>query len=71
MSRRIGELTIIEAEPDNLCHLCGKIAESRPYGPGFQEICFECGIKNEPLTTKRMQHKLFGAPIEQKDVGEL
>lgn len=71
MSRKIGNTIIIEAEPDGLCHMCGKIEETRPYGPGFQEVCFECGKKGEPQTTARMNHKLFGDPISDSDRGTL
>jgi len=34
----------------NNCELCGKKSELRPYGPNQKWICFECGIKNEPVT---------------------
>lgn len=34
---------LIEAEPDGQCALCGKIDETRPYGPNGLEICFDCG----------------------------
>ena len=71
MSQNINGVPIIEAEPEGICHMCGKIAETRPYGPGFQEICFDCGMRDEAGTIKRMSHKLFGDPIDQKDIGEL
>jgi hypothetical protein len=71
MSRRVGNVTIIEAEPDGICGWCGKIAETRPYGPGFSEICYACAAKDEPGTEKRMNHKLFGDPILPEDIGTL
>jgi len=33
---------IIAQEPDQVCELCGKIDECRPYGPKDEEICFDC-----------------------------
>lgn len=60
MSRRIGNVIIIEAEPDMVCFLCGKVAETRPYGPNGEEICWECGQKNKEQTEKMMGIKLFG-----------
>ena len=49
-----------EAEPDGQCQLCGEIAETRPYGPNGQEICFECGMKDEATTKRQMGRFLFG-----------
>lgn len=40
-------LGIIEGEPDGTCELCGKDAETRPYGPNSEEVCFECGMKDK------------------------
>lgn len=51
MSRRIGNTVIIESEPEMICFLCGKVAETRPYGPEGAEICYDCGRK-DPLTTE-------------------
>lgn len=60
MSRRIGNVVIIEPEAPQQCDLCGKIAELRPYGPNGECICYECG-KKDPVTTERMMGKvLFG-----------
>jgi len=66
MSQNINGISIICVEPDFICGLCGKIAETRPYGPNGEEICFECGVKNEPMTTKMLNHKLFGDPLDAK-----
>lgn len=60
MSRKLGNMTIIEAEPDFICFLCGKIAETRPYGPNGEEIYFECGMANKEQTEKMMGKVLFG-----------
>lgn len=60
MSRNINGIVIIEPEPDFICALCGKIAETRPYGPNGEEICYECGMKDQATTNKMMGIKLFG-----------
>lgn len=60
MSQRIGSISIICEEPPGKCELCGKVDELRPYGPNGERICFKCGQKNEPITTRRMNHILFG-----------
>ena len=38
---------LIEAEPDGKCELCGEVLETRPYGPNGEEVCFDCGMKDE------------------------
>lgn len=43
MSRR----GVIEREPPRRCELCGKEAETRPYGPEGERVCCECGMKDE------------------------
>lgn len=60
MSKRIGDMIIIEAEPDGVCELCGKIDETRPYGPKGERICWDCGQKNKTTTERQMKRILFG-----------
>lgn len=60
MSKRIGNLTIIAAEPDRTCEFCGAIAETRPYGPRGERICYSCGQKDRETTERQMKHVLFG-----------
>lgn len=38
---------VIEREAKGLCQLCLARAETRPYGPNGEEVCFSCGMKNE------------------------
>ncbi len=64
MSRRIKGVAVIEVEPDMICHECGKVAEVRPYGPGFSEICFDCGAKDPVLTMTNMNIRLYGETSE-------
>ena len=53
-------LGYIAEEPDTLCAMCGKIDECRPYGPNHERICFDCGMKDEETTRKRMDEYIFG-----------
>ena len=55
---------IIAQEPEQVCELCGVIEECRPYGPNNEQICFECGMKDEETTRKKMSEYIFG---EQSD----
>lgn len=48
----------IEVEEPGPCELCGKVAETRPYGPDGKEVCFQCGMKDEAEMKRR-----FGAFI--------
>ncbi len=53
-------IVIIAPENAKECMQCHKKAECRPYGPDYTDICFECGMKDEEVTKKRMAFKLFG-----------
>lgn len=59
MSKRIGNVVVITDEPDLICFDCGKITETRPYGPNGEEICHECGMKDELTTMAQMFIRLF------------
>lgn len=50
----------IAAEKDQFCEMCGKIDECRPYGPNGEQICFDCGMKDEETTKKKMAEYIFG-----------
>jgi hypothetical protein len=47
-------------EPEGKCEMCGEVDELRPYGPNYERICFDCGMKNEELTKARMDEYIFG-----------
>jgi len=64
MSQRIGNLIIIEPEPDGVCELCGIVGELRAYGPRGERICFECGQKDLETTKRQMERVLFGDNIQ-------
>ena len=50
----------IEEEPSQACELCGKFEETRPYGPNQEEVCFECGMKNQDAALRGVRRHIFG-----------
>ncbi len=63
MTRRVGNVTIIEVEPPARCELCGEVAELRPYGPHGERICHTCGLKDVE-TTERMMRELMSGTLQ-------
>lgn len=63
MTTRVGNVIVVGEEADQLCEFCGTMQECRPYGPGFKQICYSCGMKDEKATEARMHHKLFDDPL--------
>lgn len=59
MSRR----GIIEATKPQRCDLCGKKAETRPYGPRGEEVCFDCGMKNEEAAKRQFKRLVCGETV--------
>ena len=57
MTKMIGGVLHIKTEEESSCETCGKMAELRPYGPNGEKICFECGMKDEHTTRKKMLNK--------------
>ena len=53
-------LGFIAPEEDQVCELCGIIEECRPYGPNGEQICFNCGMKDEDATRRQMAKHVFG-----------
>lgn len=64
MSHRNGNIVTIEVEEDGKCELCGIIEELRPYGPNGEEICYDCGMKNEEVTKRQCARVLLGINIQ-------
>lgn len=60
MSVRAGNKIIITEEPKRICELCGKTAETRPYGTNGENICFPCGMLSERETKIQFGIKLLG-----------
>jgi hypothetical protein len=59
MTHKVGNTIIICDEPDGVCELCGAVDETRPYGPGGKEVCFDCGMKDEAEMERQMARR-FG-----------
>jgi hypothetical protein len=51
---------IICEEPAKICEFCSVIAETRPYGPNNEQICFDCGMKNKEMTEKKFASHVLG-----------
>ena len=60
MSFKIGNLTVLVAEPDRCCAFCHAFTECRPYGPKGEQICFDCAMKDEATTKRMMRKHLYG-----------
>lgn len=50
----------IAQEKEQVCELCGKIDECRPYGPNGEQICFECGQKDLETTKRKFAEYVLG-----------
>lgn len=50
----------IAEQADEVCETCGKIDECRPYGANDENICFECAMKDEATTERKMAAYIFG-----------
>jgi hypothetical protein len=51
---------IIAQQADEVCEMCGKVDECRPYGPNDENICFDCAMKDEATTERKMNAYIFG-----------
>jgi len=48
MTEILDGVLVIEPETEQMCVYCGKYAETRPYGPGGAEVCFDCAMNSTP-----------------------
>ena len=53
-------LGIIQEELPQACQMCGVIDECRPYGPNNEEVCFDCAMKDEETTERKMAAYILG-----------
>jgi hypothetical protein len=60
MTKRIGNVVIIEDQEKEVCELYGAYAELRPYGKNGERICYKCAIKDKETTEKKMDEFMFG-----------
>ena len=49
----------IAQQPDEVCEMCGVVAECRPYGANDENICFECAMLDEDTTRRKMEAYIF------------
>lgn len=61
MSRRVGNVVIIEVEAPGDCAECHETHELRPYGKNGARICYGCATKDPERTKREMNRRLFGA----------
>jgi hypothetical protein len=43
---------------DGTCAFCATYAELRPFGPNNENICFDCGMKDEPTAARKFREFL-------------
>lgn len=51
MTRNVGSILLIEKEKPKKCQFCGKVAETRPYGPSGENVCIDCAMST-PMMKK-------------------
>jgi len=51
---------IIAHQEPEVCEMCGEVDECRPYGPNDENICFNCAMKDEDTTQRKMAAYIFG-----------
>lgn len=56
----MSKLGAIEQTKPQRCDLCHQIAETRPYGPNGENVCFTCGMKDETAAKRGMNQLIFG-----------
>jgi hypothetical protein len=60
-----GVATVLAPGPDTICEMCGKLDETRPYGPrkpdgARMRICFPCAHKDEQETMRAFEERIEG-----------
>lgn len=64
MTQRIGNVVVIEDEPDKRCELCGEVTDCRPAGPNGEQVCHPCALK-DPAAMDRYAQRLFQGSVTQ------
>jgi len=55
---KYGKTLYSAVEKPRVCQLCGKVAETRPYGPNGENVCFDCGMKDEASAIRQFNKRL-------------
>lgn len=58
MTREIEGGLLIEPQPGEHCEMCHRFAETRPYGPRGERVCFECGMKDPKSAERQFARRL-------------
>jgi hypothetical protein len=53
-------LGFISVQEPQKCAICGNVEETRPYGPNGENVCFTCGMKDEPACIKGFRKLVLG-----------
>jgi len=64
MTRRVGNVVVIEGEESRRCELCGKEEECRPAGPKGEQVCWTCANKDKAAMA-RYEQRLFQGGLTQ------
>lgn len=59
----MSRLGVIEVEPDDKCELCGKVEETRPYGPNGERVCLSCAMKDKVAAFRGFRRLVMGERI--------
>lgn len=54
--RKGNNIIMDRSDPDaflGTCEMCGKHDDLRPYGPNNENICYDCGMKDEATSTRK------------------
>jgi hypothetical protein len=57
---KLGAIKELNNKENDLCELCSKKAELRPYGKNGEWICFSCGMKDEKTTSEMFAKRING-----------
>lgn len=58
MTKKVGNVIVIEETDPAECTSCGEIDELRPYGKDGAWVCFDCAMKDEKEAERQFE-KLF------------
>lgn len=55
------------SEGQKVCEFCKKVADTRPYGPKGETVCFECAMKDSKAAEEQFK-KLYGTKDEDGNI---
>lgn len=60
MTKKIGNVIVIESTAPATCTDCGQEDELRPYGKDGAWVCFDCAMKDEAEAEKQFEKLING-----------